>query len=770
MTDQVRAGGENPDVQGMQGDQKAQEQFGDRDLSLASEVSPDGLQRQSNTRGPGAFVSGTSIENRAADVAEPASAQKVPEAKKRFGELKCATFPDKFVLHPSRRDELYFEAQRATSSTCGIHALNHFTGKPIFGIKETEGAHILYECFVEAPDLIAKLRSIQGNLLLMRSQLQNNGQENLSRSQLDNLKQVENSIDQKLAKLDRAIAAVTTMGKEGDGLLENNPLARYADLIGDVSDLGDISNLGDPSVVRACGDKLNGQGRSEFERCKKSIEDVSEQLKKSLSPRGGLDLVALRIAMEKQAEVVLHAESGPGREITNGLPADASQEKKDLLEALKRDKLPNNADRAIIDTGSCFKCVRKLANGQWVLLDSYRGGPTTLPAGGLAKLLADCPSYQIMYCQSEADQQKLEAFIAATPGRFQEASENPHPARPGRLEVGKPPAEAVASRSAQRAPEARKRSGELKSAISPNKFILHPSHANELHFETQRALSNTCGIHALNHFTGKPIFGVKETEGAHILYRCFTEAPGLVAKLRSIRSNLLSIQSQLQNDRQAVDSINQKLAELNRAIAAVIAMGKEGDGLLENNPLVRYANFIRDISDLGDPSVGLSCKRKLNGQARSKFERCKKSLIDVSKELQKSLSPLDGLDPVALMIALENQAKVVLQAESGPGREITRGPRAGTSQGKKDLLEALKRDELPNGVDRAIIDDGSHFRCVRRLADGRWTLLDSYRGEPIILSKGGLAKLLADCPSYQIMYCRSAEDQRRLENFIANAQ
>ncbi|MDR0741961.1 MAG: hypothetical protein LBE98_00660 [Puniceicoccales bacterium] len=101
----------------------------------------------------------------------PEALVKKTEDRRGNGELAFAIFPNEFVLRPSHADELYFEAQKPSSETCGIHALNHFIGKPIFGSKETEGAHILYKCFTEASDLVSKLTDIRKALTLVQSQL-----------------------------------------------------------------------------------------------------------------------------------------------------------------------------------------------------------------------------------------------------------------------------------------------------------------------------------------------------------------------------------------------------------------------------------------------------------------------------------------------------------------------------------------------------------------------------------------------------------------------
>jgi hypothetical protein len=135
------------------------------------------------------------------------------------------------------------------------------------------------------------------------------------------------------------------------------------------------------------------------------------------------------------------------------------------------------------------------------------------------------------------------------------------------------------------------------------------------------------------------------------------------------------------------------------------------------------------------------------------------------QELKSSFSPVkNGVDPVVLRISLEKQAGVTLHVESWRGDEIG-GRIIDPCPEKMAVWEALKRDELPNNVDRAIIDEGIHFRCVRKLSDGQWILLDSAQKDgPIVLSSGGLSKLLSSQSSYQIMYCRSTEDQLKLEN------
>ncbi|MDR2776917.1 MAG: hypothetical protein LBB17_02645 [Puniceicoccales bacterium] len=701
MEKQVQRDGGGPVLR--RNDQEAaQGKFGG--FSVAA--TPDGTQGQSDAIALGSLAPGVSLENRTADITVPAShpSNNIPHQT--------------FALHPSHVGKLHYSrTQTKNLNACGMYVLNHFVRGSIFGSKDAEDAHILYECFTEGSDLVSKLRSI-------REKLRN-----------------EDSFSQKLTKLDHAVAAITAMGQEGEDLLKNDPLKRHTSFIQDISD---------------CINDLDFNALNDY-KC----GSVWKQLRKSFSPSDRFDPVVLRIVLERQAGVVLHTESGPGREITDGPQADASTEKKDLLEALKKNELPNDANRAIIYTGSHFVCVQKRPDGQWVSLDS--NGPRILPEGSLAQLLLNCPHYQVMYCPTAKDQQKLEDFIARM-GKHVE-----------RRDAGSP---------AQNVRSGQKRATEKfnRTRVAARTFPIHPSHPDELYFETQIPGSNTCGIHALNHFFGKPIFGLNglnDVEGSHILYRCFTEGSGLLLELRSIQENLVLMRSLFNDDekgRKAKDLIDQKLAKLDHAIAAITAMGQEGEDLLKNDPLKRHTNSMRDISDcIHDLNSWQlpNLKWSLGEQVHPKFDEYLRSIQGVSGQLQGSLSPADGLDPVALRIAVEKQAGITLHVESGPRREITDGPRADAdvSQEKRDLLEALRRNELPNGGDRAIIDTGSHFRCVRKLPDGQWVELDSAKREgPTALPEGGLVQLLSEYPSYQIMYCESAEDQRRLKAFIANAQ
>jgi hypothetical protein len=59
-----------------------------------------------------------------------------------------------------------------------------------------------------------------------------------------------------------------------------------------------------------------------------------------------------------------------------------------------------------------------------------------------------------------------------------------------------------------------------------------------------------------------------------------------------------------------------------------------------------------------------------------------------------------------------------VHAEGGRGREIEGGT-TDSFQAKRALFDALKRDEGPNYVDRAMIGDAAHFKSVRKLSDGQ---------------------------------------------------
>ncbi|MDR1255819.1 MAG: hypothetical protein LBJ94_02770 [Puniceicoccales bacterium] len=328
---------------------------------------------------------------------------------------------------------------------------------------------------------------------------------------------------------------------------------------------------------------------------------------------------------------------------------------------------------------------------------------------------------------------------------------------------------------------------EVDFSIFPEVFNLHPSYPDELYFETQVEDLNSCGIHALNNFMGKPIFDEASTEGAHILYKCFAERGpddpllrlnGIKEKLSEIKGKLSNLEEKLGSAmvRRIAEAIDGALGALEPAITAITTMREEGDSILKNNPLERYAGLAQDISKcLHEPDEVNSKIKLLPLRQRSSLgiSSAAYGITDDVRELKESFSPTEnGLDPVALRIVLEKQVGVTLHVESGRVDEIANESREGLPSEKVDFLEALSRDQLPGDVDRAIIADGLHFRCVRKLADGQWVLLDSdQKSGPITLPAGGLAKLLSDQPGYyEIMYCKSAEDQRKLEDFINQSQ
>jgi hypothetical protein len=333
-------------------------------------------------------------------------------------------------------------------------------------------------------------------------------------------------------------------------------------------------------------------------------------------------------------------------------------------------------------------------------------------------------------------------------------------------------------------------SEEVAFCMFPETFTLHPSHADELFFEAQMENLNSCVMHSLNHFIGKPIFGSAELRGAQIISKCSTESATQASLIKDIRAKVAAVCKLLsevdvghdvelrnvQSFNKFLEEIKQKLPELNRAIDAMLKMVGQGEISLENNPLDLHAKLIQDIVE-GLDSLNAFCESVhdnswmlQNETTRSGITSSKESIKFTLQELKNSFSPVkNGVDPVVLRISLEKQAGVRLHTESGPGREIEGGT-TDSSPEKMALLEALKRDELPNNVDRAIIGDGVHFRCVRKLSDGQWILLDSAQKDgPIVIHAGGLLKLLSSQSSYQIMYCRSMEDQLKLENFIMNA-
>ncbi len=125
-----------------------------------------------------------------------------------------------------------------------------------------------------------------------------------------------------------------------------------------------------------------------------------------------------------------------------------------------------------------------------------------------------------------------------------------------------------------------------------------------------------------------------------------------------------------------------------------------------------------------------------------------------------------GLEASVLKNALNRYSGIELEHETGSREQIDTMPDTMNST-KRELFEALQRDELPNSADRAIIGLGNsnHFVSVRRLQNGQWVLLDSLRERPIVL-EGGLKNYLSENGFFEILYCKNKNDQSKLEQFI----
>jgi hypothetical protein len=329
----------------------------------------------------------------------------------------------------------------------------------------------------------------------------------------------------------------------------------------------------------------------------------------------------------------------------------------------------------------------------------------------------------------------------------------------------------------------RQLSNEIKFCIFPEVLTTHPTYRDELYFEAQMAGTNSCGIHSLNHFIGKPIFSSEELADAHILYNCSRgdKKDSLIPGMEKIRDDLNKIKDSLNEDQTQVQSLSELLGgveialnAVNSAINAISTIGSREDIFKEDNPLESYAEQIQNINNCflaldTFPQVMYNCLWNVkNEDTKHNIESYLNSIRTGADDMKKPFLPINGLDSITLMLSFEKQTGIRLHAESGSNKEIKNRAEENAPQEKRDFLKALERNELPNNVDRAIIDGvkGDHFMCVRKLSNGQWILLDSQRDEPIPLPENSLKKLLGDQPYYSILYCKSAEDQQKLEEFI----
>jgi hypothetical protein len=323
---------------------------------------------------------------------------------------------------------------------------------------------------------------------------------------------------------------------------------------------------------------------------------------------------------------------------------------------------------------------------------------------------------------------------------------------------------------------ANNRKTEVEYCIPPEVFTSHPAYMDELYFETQKGGANSCGICALNHLLGKPIFSSKELVESQAVYACFTKKDSLISAMGNAGAilnelkNLLAGLEDLGKRKTAEKYINDALSKINFAIESVDALAGQIEALREGRPIENFANHMENIDKFFDMRISAIAGLMQLPQTESKILDGVKELGGIKNELKKSFSPVNGTDPAVLTHSLAMQTKgVKLHVESIRREEIRDGTAEDVSQEKRELLEAIARNDLPQNIDRIIVGQEGHFVCIRKLSTGQWVLLDSERSEPAFLPENSLPKFLSNQPFYDIIYCQSAEDQQRLKDFALQA-
>jgi hypothetical protein len=324
------------------------------------------------------------------------------------------------------------------------------------------------------------------------------------------------------------------------------------------------------------------------------------------------------------------------------------------------------------------------------------------------------------------------------------------------------------------------RKTEVGYCIPPEVFNLHPTYVDELYFETQRSGANSCGICALNHLLGKPIFSSKELVESQAVYACFTNRASLTSAMenaKAILNELENLLAKLKDSRKEDPKIkivegyiNETLGKINFAIESVDALAGQIEALRESRPIENCTKHMENINKFLDAGISAIANLMQPPPIEPRVLDGVKRLREVRSELEKSFSPVNGTDPAVLTHSLAMQTKgVKLHVESIRREEIRNGTAEDVSQEKRELLEAIARNDLPRNTDRIIVGQEGHFVCVRKLSTGQWVLLDSERSEPVFLPENSLPKFLSNPPFYDIIYCQSAEDQQKLEDFTLRA-
>ncbi|MDR0595874.1 MAG: hypothetical protein LBF94_04270 [Puniceicoccales bacterium] len=319
------------------------------------------------------------------------------------------------------------------------------------------------------------------------------------------------------------------------------------------------------------------------------------------------------------------------------------------------------------------------------------------------------------------------------------------------------------------------RKAEVEYCIPPEVFTPHPAYVDELYFEAQKGGANSCGICALNHLLGKPIFAAKNLSESQAVYACFTNRASLTSAMKDASAILNELKNLLpglkdQKKREAVEKmINEALAEIDSAIASVDALADQIEALREGRPIENYADHMRNIDKFFNVSISTITGFMQPPPIEPELLTRAKSSGQAKGALKKSFSPVNGTDTPVITHSLEAQTGVRLHVEGIEQKEIRDGAPEDVSQEKRELLEAIARNDLPRNTDRIIVGQEGHFVCIRKLSTGQWVLLDSERSKPVFLPENSLPKFLSDQPFCEIIYCQSVEDQQRLEDFALRA-
>jgi hypothetical protein len=199
----------------------------------------------------------------------------------------------------------------------------------------------------------------------------------------------------------------------------------------------------------------------------------------------------------------------------------------------------------------------------------------------------------------------------------------------------------------------------------------------------------------LNYFQGKPIFGSAELRGAQTVSQWATESETNASWIRGIRDNVPAVHNpwseadegrdvepkNAKRPNEYRDKIKPALRELNRTIGALLTMVRQGEMPLENDRRDCHADLIQNMVD-GLDSLGKSFNR---------------ICVGMRNRLWQLPNPNTKSRVNNYLESIEQSVGVTLHTQNRPGSEIEGGTTDSCPE-KRTLLEALKRDELPNNV------------------------------------------------------------------------